>query len=154
MEENLQFFAQSQGLREEVLHAAVEKNIVRFGLGERRRQKTGELSHGWRQRLKLAVALVHNPGVLLLDEATAGIDPVGRQELWNIIVESARAGMAVLLSTHHMDEAERCDRIGYLSDGALVLSGSPQELRARAAEQRGSPLPMTEALAELVKAAR
>jgi len=128
---NIEFFGQCAGLRGHKLTASVHEVMDRVGLLGVRNQPTSQLSHGWRQRLKLAVALCNAPSVLLLDEVTAGIDPIARQDLWQILKTYARSGMAILLSTHHMDEAARCDRVGYLKDGSLLFSDSPAVVRAR-----------------------
>lgn len=124
VEENLNFYARCYGLQGAPLARAVDRTIERLSLGNLRRDITGELSHGWKQRLALAAALCHEPRVLILDEATAGIDPVGRRQLWIIFREFASAGGAILLSTHHLDEAELCSRIGYLADGRVAFAAA------------------------------
>ena len=86
-----------------------------------RTERSGRLSHGWKQRVALAAALVHRPRILLLDEATSGIDPDGRNDLWQLFDECREAGMCLMLSTHHVDEIGRCDRVARLRDGALIL---------------------------------
>ncbi len=104
--------------------------IAKFGFAERRDQLAGALSGGWKQRLALAACVLHRPELLLLDEPTAGVDPNARREFWEMIHELAAAGVTVLVSTHYMDEAERCHRIAYLAWGKLLLEGTVAEVVA------------------------
>ena len=122
VQENISFFARCSGLTAGRLKAAEDEVLEGIGLVPVRDQRASQLSHGWKQRLKLAVALCHKPSILLLDEATAGIDPDARNRIWNLLAGYAEAGTTILLATHHTDEAARCDRIAYLNDGALTLS--------------------------------
>jgi ABC-2 type transport system ATP-binding protein len=126
IEENLDFVARLYNLdgRERKVAAALE----RLGLANRRSQLAGTLSGGWKQRLALAACVLHEPELLLLDEPTAGVDPKARREFWDEIHELARAGLTVLVSTHYMDEAERCHRIAYIAYGRLLARGSAQDL--------------------------
>jgi len=124
--ENLDFVAHVHGLPKR--KARVEEALRRLGLFERRRQMAGELSGGWKQRLALAACVLHQPRLLLLDEPTAGVDPKARREFWDQIHALAAEGLTVLVSTHYMDEAERCGRIVYLSDGKIVVQGTPDEV--------------------------
>jgi ABC-2 type transport system ATP-binding protein len=124
--ENLDFVArvyQVPGRRR-----AVERAIEQLGLGARGRQLAGELSGGWKQRLALAACILHEPRLLLLDEPTAGVDPQARREFWEQIHALAAAGLTVLVSTHYMDEAERCHRIAYLAYGRLLTKGTVEEV--------------------------
>jgi ABC-2 type transport system ATP-binding protein len=107
---------------------AVKAIIGRMGLADRVNQLAGELSGGWKQRLALAACVLHKPKLLLLDEPTAGVDAKARREFWDLIHDMAADGLTVLVSTHYMDEAERCGRIVYLSDGKLVVQGTPDEV--------------------------
>ena len=102
--------------------------IDRMGLADRADQLAGQLSGGWKQRLALAACVLHKPKLLLLDEPTAGVDAKARREFWDLIHDMAADGLTVLVSTHYMDEAERCARIVYLSDGKLVVQGTPDEV--------------------------
>ncbi|MEO3472176.1 ABC transporter ATP-binding protein [Roseomonas sp. CAU 1739] len=124
--ENLDFVARLYGLegRRVVVDAALE----RLGLASRSGQLAGTLSGGWKQRLALAACVLHRPDLLLLDEPTAGVDPKARREFWDEIHALAEGGMTVLVSTHYMDEAERCHRIAYLAYGKLLAVGSVAEV--------------------------
>ena len=128
--ENLAFVAGLYGLRPIDRH--VRDTLADLGLTARRDQLAGALSGGWKQRLALAACVMHKPQLLLLDEPTAGVDPKARREFWDEIHERAQAGLTVLVSTHYMDEAERCHRINYISLGRLVASGTVAEVIASA----------------------
>lgn len=124
--ENLDFVARIYGMdrRREKVAAALE----RLGLLGRQHQFAGTLSGGWKQRLALAACMLHQPRLLLLDEPTAGVDPQARREFWDEIHRLASGGITVLVSTHYMDEAERCHRLGYIAHGRLLTTGTPDEL--------------------------
>ena len=126
--ENLEFVARLYGLRKPV--AAARAMIERIGLGGREDQLAGELSGGWKQRLALGACTLPNPQLLLLDEPTAGVDPKARREFWNEIHAMAGAGLTVLLSTHYMDEAERCHEIAYIAYGNLLAHGTVAQVIA------------------------
>ena len=126
IEENLDFIARIYGVPER--KAAVEKSLERLGMVERRKQLAGELSGGWKQRLALSACLIHEPQLLLLDEPTAGVDPKARRDFWDEIQQLAGAGLTVLITTHYMDEAERCNRVAYISYGNLLASGTVEEV--------------------------
>jgi ABC-2 type transport system ATP-binding protein len=117
VEENLQFYAGAYGLDRAAAAARAEELLDRFELISRRRDPAGSLSHGWRQRLAFGAALAHRPSVLLLDEATAGLDTAARLYAWNVIRDEAERGAAVLLSTHDLGEAERCQSTIRLEEG-------------------------------------
>jgi ABC-2 type transport system ATP-binding protein len=119
--ENLDFVARLYGVPEP--RRMVGATLERLGLTERARQLAGQLSGGWKQRLALAACLLHAPRLLLLDEPTAGVDPKARREFWDQIHDLAAQGMTVLVSTHYMDEAERCHEVGYLAGGKLLVHG-------------------------------
>jgi len=124
--ENLDFIARvyAVGARKR----AVEQALERLGLTRRRDQLAGQLSGGWKQRLALAACLLHDPQLLLLDEPTAGVDPKARRDFWESIHDLAAGGMTVLVSTHYMDEAERCHRLAYISYGKLLVQGTAEEV--------------------------
>jgi ABC-2 type transport system ATP-binding protein len=128
--ENLAFTARVYGLDRRA--ERVETALARLGLSARRDQLAGSLSGGWKQRLALASAILHEPRLLLLDEPTAGVDPQARRRFWDEIHELAAQGLTVLVSTHYMDEAERCHEIAYISYGKLIARGSAQEVVAQA----------------------
>jgi ABC-2 type transport system ATP-binding protein len=110
--------------------SAVAAALDRLGLTARRAQLAGALSGGWKQRLALAACLLHSPQLLLLDEPTAGVDPKARRDFWEQIHDLAAEGMTVLVSTHYMDEAERCHQLAYLAFGKLLVTGSAAEVIA------------------------
>jgi ABC-2 type transport system ATP-binding protein len=124
--ENLEFTARVYGLDRR--RERVDQSLEHLGLEERRDQLAGTLSGGWKQRLALATAILHEPRLLLLDEPTAGVDPQARRTFWDEIHALAERGLTVLVSTHYMDEAERCHEIVYISYGELIASGTAQEL--------------------------
>ena len=124
--ENLDFVARMYDVADRA--AAVAATLERLGLAARRDQLAGTLSGGWKQRLALAACLLHAPQLLLLDEPTAGVDPKARRDFWDEIHALAATGITVLVSTHYMDEAERCHRLGYISNGRLLVEGTPDEV--------------------------
>ncbi|MBU1374509.1 MAG: ABC transporter ATP-binding protein [Alphaproteobacteria bacterium] len=126
--ENLQFTARVYGLDRR--KDRVDKALERLGLATRRGQLAGTLSGGWKQRLALAAATLHEPKLLLLDEPTAGVDPKARRTFWDEIHALAAEGLTVLVSTHYMDEAERCHEIAYISYGRLIARGTAAEVIA------------------------
>ena len=126
IEENLNFVAGLYGLTP--ARAAVRDTLADLGLTSRKSQLAGSLSGGWKQRLALAACIMHRPRLLMLDEPTAGVDPKARREFWDEIHRLAAAGLTVLVSTHYMDEAERCHRINYLAYGRLVAQGTVAEV--------------------------
>jgi ABC-2 type transport system ATP-binding protein len=128
--ENLAFVAGLYRLRPVRRH--VEATLVDLGLTDRRDQITATLSGGWKQRLALAACVMHRPRLLLLDEPTAGVDPKARREFWEEIHRLSSEGVTVLVSTHYMDEAERCHRVNYISAGRLVVSGTTDEVIEKA----------------------
>lgn len=128
IEENLNFVARMFGMTDR--HQAVQQILEELGLGNRRNQLAGTLSGGWKQRLSLAACLLHRPKLLLLDEPTAGVDPKARRDFWEEIHRLSATGMTVLVSTHYMDEAERCHRLAYIAEGTLLACGTATEIVA------------------------
>ncbi|MBS7663392.1 ABC transporter ATP-binding protein [Pseudomonas lalucatii] len=126
--ENLQFLAAVHGLGKAAARTRIEELLERYWLADRRRQLAGTLSGGQKQRLALAGAVLHKPDLLLLDEPTSAVDPQSRREFWDSLFELAEAGTTLLVSTHYMDEAERCTRLGILDAGRLVADASPRQL--------------------------
>ncbi len=128
--ENLEFVARLYEMPDR--RSAIAAVVERMGLGPRTRQLAGELSGGWKQRMALAACVLHRPKLLLLDEPTAGVDARARRQFWDLIHDLAGEGMTVLVSTHYMDEAERCSRVVYLAGGKLVVQGTASEVIAAA----------------------
>ncbi|MBV8189923.1 MAG: ABC transporter ATP-binding protein [Alphaproteobacteria bacterium] len=127
--ENLEFIGRIYGL--DRLHGRIDDALERLNLATRQSQRTGSLSGGWKQRLALAACLLHEPKLLLLDEPTAGVDPRARRAFWDEIHDLAAHGMTVLVSTHYMDEAERCHELAYLAYGELLAHGAAAEIVSR-----------------------
>lgn len=124
--ENLDFTARMYGMDRR--RERVEDALERLGLSQRQKQLAGELSGGWKQRLALAACMLHRPRLLLLDEPTAGVDPKARRDFWDEIHRLAAEGITVLVSTHYMDEAERCHRLAYIAYGKLLTRGTVKEV--------------------------
>jgi ABC-2 type transport system ATP-binding protein len=140
--ENLEFIARVYGVDDPV--GTARRTIERLGLEGREEQIAGTLSGGWKQRLALGACTLPNPQLLLLDEPTAGVDPEARREFWSEIHAFAASGMTVLVSTHYMDEAERCHEIAYIASGKLLVRGTVDEVIAQSRlvtyEATGDPL--------------
>jgi ABC-2 type transport system ATP-binding protein len=131
VEENLTFYARIYGVPRPRTRARIDEVMTRAGLLSRRKQIAGTLSGGWKQRVALASSTIHEPPLLFLDEPTAGVDPVSRRDFWDQIHRIADAGTTVLVTTHYMDEAERCHRLAFIFAGSLLDVGTPTELVER-----------------------
>src|SRR5579871_2600705 len=128
--ENLNFVARMYDLKNR--REAVQRSLEELGLASRQKQLAGELSGGWKQRLALAACLIHQPKLLLLDEPTAGVDPKARRDFWEHIHRLAADGLTFLITTHYMDEAERCHRLAYIAYGNLLAHGTVKDVVAHA----------------------
>ena len=127
--ENIRFYGMIYGLSNSELKQRQAEIIHMAGLDGREKVLTGALSGGWKQRLALGCAIVHNPRVVFLDEPTAGVDAISRREFWGLIYAMANKGTTILVTTHYMDEAELCQRVGFINQGRLVAIGTPDELK-------------------------
>jgi ABC-2 type transport system ATP-binding protein len=127
--ENIRFYGQTYGLSRAELAQREAELIEMAGLKGRENTLTANLSGGWKQRLALGCAIIHRPKVIFLDEPTAGVDPISRREFWGLIYAMAKKGVTVLVTTHYMDEAELCQRVGFISQGKLLALDTPSQLK-------------------------
>ena len=134
--ENIEFYAGIYGVTGDRFRQRRAWILEMAGLTERENSLTGELSMGWKQRLALGTAVVHEPGILFLDEPTSGVDPVSRRRFWDLIHDVAESGVTVFVTTHFMDEAEHCDRMALIYQGRIIAMGSSSELKAEAGGTR------------------
>ena len=138
VDENLNFFGRTYGVRANRLRARKEFVLHMAGLEGREGELTRNLSGGWKQRLALGTAIIHEPEMLFLDEPTAGVDPISRRAFWDLIYELADGGTTIMVTTHYMDEAELCQRLAFIQHGRIVADGSPAGIKER--EMRGQVL--------------
>ena len=129
--ENLVFYGGIYGMRRDRLEARSEELLERLGLDEYRGRPTGSVPPGFKQRLALGCAALHEPRILFLDEPTAGVDPTARRRFWDIIYDMADSGTTVFVTTHYMDEAEYCGRVSIMVDATIAAMGSPDELKVQ-----------------------
>ena len=134
-EENLTFFGGVYGLAPAKVKERSQEVLSLVGLLDRQKELTGLLPLGLKQRLALASAILHEPPILFLDEATSGVDPISRRTFWDMIYHMAEQGVTILVTTHYMDEAEFCDRLVLISQGRLIAQGTPRELKEAVQEQ-------------------
>ena len=127
--QNLIFYGQAYGLANTEMHEKIQDAIVLAGLEGYEQSPTKDLSGGWRQRLALSAAILHNPEVLFLDEPTAGVDPVSRRAFWDLLYNLVSEGITVFITTHYMDEAEHCHRLAFIQRGKIIAQGSPSEIK-------------------------
>ena len=127
--QNLQFYGKAYGLSNSELNIRIQSALEISGLVGRERTKTRDLSGGWRQRLALNAAILHQPEILFLDEPTAGVDPISRRDFWDLLYRQVARGVTVFVTTHYMDEAEHCHRLAFIQRGKIIAYGSPQEIK-------------------------
>ncbi|MCK4977229.1 MAG: ABC transporter ATP-binding protein [Anaerolineales bacterium] len=127
--QNLRFYAKAYGLPNLKAEERIQDALIMSGLQGRERTQTKNLSGGWRQRLALSAAILHRPDVIILDEPTAGVDPVSRRAFWNLLYEQVAKGITVFVTTHYMDEAEHCHRLAFIQRGKIIANGSPAEIK-------------------------
>ncbi len=128
VKENIRFFAGIYGLSRREVREKTAEIVEKLGLASTADSQVDDLPLGWKQRISFAVATVHSPKVVFLDEPTGGVDPIVRRQFWDMIYEAAEGGMTVFVTTHYMDEAEYCDRISIMVDGAIKAMGAPTAL--------------------------
>jgi ABC-2 type transport system ATP-binding protein len=127
--ENITFFGGIYGIDRKSLKIKSEELIQRLGLGLEADKLVGSLPLGWKQKISFSVAILHNPKVVFLDEPTGGVDPITRRQFWDMIYEASAKGITVFVTTHYMDEAEYCDRVSIMVDGAIAAMGKPSDLK-------------------------
>jgi ABC-2 type transport system ATP-binding protein len=152
--ENLDFFARAYGLTGARRRERIEWAMAEFGLGPMGALLSGQLPGGYRQRLAMAAALLHEPEILFLDEATSGADPLARRDFWRRITALSEEGVTIVVTTHFMAEAEYCDRMAVLDSGRILAQGTPAEIRARGQAPTGRQPTMEDAFVAIVEEAR
>ena len=142
--ENLNFYGQIYGLEGIALSSRIEEVLTKTGLNQYRQRLAGNLSGGWKQKLAIANAILHKPKIIFLDEPTAGLDPLSRRGIWELLYQLAENGTALFVTTHYMEEAERCNTIAFISGGKILKIGQPvtlkQELSGQILEVTCQPL--------------
>lgn len=154
VDENLDFFASAYGLRGTKKRERIEWSKAQFELGPMATLPSGQLPGGYKQRLAMAAALLHEPEILFLDEATSGADPLARREFWGRITALSEQGVTVIVTTHFMEEAEYCDRIIIMDGGTALAEGSPGDIRAKVKRQDGREPTMEDAFVSIVETSR
>ncbi|MCG8310047.1 MAG: ABC transporter ATP-binding protein [Cytophagales bacterium] len=129
--ENIRFFAGIYGIERKTIRARSSEMLQRLGLGDQRNTLVGSLPLGWKQKLAFSVAIFHSPRIVFLDEPTGGVDPVTRRQFWDLIYEASDNGITVFVTTHYMDEAEYCNRISMMVDGAIKALDTPANLKSQ-----------------------
>jgi ABC-2 type transport system ATP-binding protein len=129
IEENIQFFGGIYGLKRGRLREKKEVLLTRLNLMDHRKKKIGDLPLGWKQKLAFSLAIIHDPGIVFLDEPTGGVDPITRRQFWDLIYETVNRGITVFVTTHYMDEAEYCDRVSIMVDGRIDALDEPDKLK-------------------------
>jgi ABC-2 type transport system ATP-binding protein len=152
--ENLAFFASAYGLRGARKRERIDWALQHFGLAPLARLSSGQLPGGYKQRLAMAAALLHEPEILFLDEPTSGADPLARREFWRRITTLAEQGVTVIITTHFLEEAEYCDRVAILDAGRVLAQGQPDEIRGRAQPAPDRAPTMEDAFIAIVEEAR
>jgi ABC-2 type transport system ATP-binding protein len=127
--QNLRFYGRAYGLNDDALGAAIDRALAMAGLEGRENSRTSELSGGWRQRLALSTAILHQPELVFLDEPTAGVDPVSRRAFWDLLYQLIADGVTIFVTTHYMDEAEHCHRLAFIQHGHIIALGSPSQIK-------------------------
>ena len=152
--ENIRFFAEVRGLKPNEWYPRCMEILDFVGLAQFKDRRAGQLSGGMKQKLGLCCALVHDPDLLILDEPTTGVDPLSRQDFWQLLIQLVSVqsdGVSVIISTPYMDEAARCHRVGFMKKGQIIAEGTPGQLRTmlneRIVELRGDPLPLPKHIA-------
>lgn len=129
IEENIQFFGGIYGLKRGRLREKKEVLLTRLNLMDHRKKKIGDLPLGWKQKLAFSLAIIHDPGIVFLDEPTGGVDPITRRQFWDLIYETVNRGITVFVTTHYMDEAEYCDRVSIMVDGRIEVLDQPENMK-------------------------
>jgi ABC-2 type transport system ATP-binding protein len=129
IEENIRFYGGVYGLSRSQLRKKTDEVIETVGLADVRKKQVGSLPLGWKQKLAFSIAILHNPGIVFLDEPTSGVDPITRRQFWEMIYQAAENGITVFVTTHYMDEAEYCDRVSIMVDGKIKALDTPAGLK-------------------------